>query len=62
MHDEEYLTTEETLSSIRIVSDELTTTIENLVELVNIQVSNNIESQNVNSKLNLIHLCFIVFF
>lgn len=47
MHAEEYLTTEETLSSIRIVSDELTTTIENLVELVNIQVSNNIESQNL---------------
>lgn len=48
MHDEEYLTTEETLSSIRIVSDELTTTIENLVDLVNIQVSTNIESQNLN--------------
>ncbi|GAA4774437.1 MULTISPECIES: sensor histidine kinase [Flavobacterium] len=48
MHAEDYLTTEETLSSIRIVSDELTTTIENLVELVNIQVSTNIESQNLN--------------
>lgn len=48
MHAEDYLTTEETLSSIRIVSDELTTTIENLVDLVNIQVSTNIESQSLN--------------
>ncbi len=47
MYKDEYMTLDEVMPSLGIVSDELTTTIENLVELVNIQVTTNLEKQNL---------------
>lgn len=53
-HKNGYLSTEEVLESLQTVSDELSETIENLVELVNIQVATSIEKQylNINEYLN----------
>jgi signal transduction histidine kinase len=47
-HKNGYLTTEEVINSLQTVSDELTGTIENLVELVNVQVSASVEKQDLN--------------
>ncbi|MFC7774062.1 sensor histidine kinase [Flavobacterium sp. GCM10027622] len=46
-HKNGYLTTEEVINSLQTVSDELTGTIENLVELVNVQVSASVEKQDL---------------
>jgi signal transduction histidine kinase len=47
-HKNGYLTTEEVITSLQTVSDELSGTIENLVELVNVQVAVNDERQLLN--------------
>lgn len=47
-HKNGYLTTEEVIESLQTVSDELSGTIENLVELVNVQVAVNDERQSLN--------------
>lgn len=46
-HKNGYLTTEEVIASLQTVSDELSGTIENLVELVNVQVAVNDEKQSL---------------
>lgn len=47
-HKNGYLSTEEVINSLQTVSDELSETIENLVELVNVQVATNEEKQTLN--------------
>ncbi|WP_136668730.1 PAS domain-containing protein [Flavobacterium sp. H122] len=47
-HKNGYLTTEEVITSLQTVSDDLSGTIENLVELVNVQVAVNEEKQYLN--------------
>ena len=47
-HKNGYLSTEEVINSLQTVSEELTTTIENLVDLVNVQVSVANERQELN--------------
>lgn len=46
-HKNGYLSTEEVISSLQTVSDELSETIENLVELVNLQVATNEKKQHL---------------